>query len=344
MNGIYMFVEDFKYGLAALLESEFSEVNNLFLWMLARFTCGNMDIGPSSTSTAIPDYVFLDILPQIRMFAHHENGRTRELARIILKNIDDNEFFATYDNMISWIKSINLGKQEGDTVTKLQKEQIELYLLLNPEVTLDQILIILKGIEIKPASCLTIIGKLAKVRSENEIARQGAIVLANSIKIIERDTAANSAKSNEENSEISINNKTATKPIFISYCWANKSLVKTMHDILSEKGFGCWIDDGSMKGGSQLFGEIDNGISACKVFISCCSNNYGASVNCKREVNLASERKKLIIPVLIATCDPWPPKGEMGPLLAGTIYIDLSSEEKFRKNIEQLIAAINQSL
>jgi len=217
-------------------------------------------------------------------------------------------------------------------------------LLLNSEVTLDQILTILKGLEIKAASCLKIIGNLVKIRNENDIARKGAIVIANSIKNIERETAADSAKNNEENGEISIDNKTAKKQIFISYCWANKLLVRTLYDILTEKGFGCWIDDGNMRGGSQLFGEIDNGISDCKVFISCCSNNYGLSVNCRREVNLASQRKKLIIPVLISTCDPWPPKGEMGPLLAGTIYIDLSSEEKFRKNIEQLIAAINQSL
>jgi len=99
-----------------------------------------------------------------------------------------------------------------------------------------------------------------------------------------------------------------------------------------------------MQGGSQLFGEIDNGISDCQVFIACCSNNYGASINCKREVNLASDRKKLIIPILVPTCDPWPPKGEMGPLLAGKIYIDLSNEENFNKNVEQLTSALTQSL
>jgi len=112
---------------------------------------------------------------------------------------------------------------------------------------------------------------------------------------------------------------------------------------LTEKGFGCWIDE-SMHGGSQLFAEIDNGISDCNVFISCCSNQYGASVNCKREVSLASDRNKLIIPILVGTCDPWPPKGEMGPLLAGKIYIDLSTEENFTKSIDQLVATLNQSL
>jgi len=123
-----------------------------------------------------------------------------------------------------------------------------------------------------------------------------------------------------------------------------KKSVHRIHDILTEKGFTCWIDDGIIHGGSTLFGEIDNGISDCNVFIACCSNQYGSSVNCKREVTLAYDRKKLVIPILVATCEPWPPKGEMGPLLAGKIYIDLSSEDNFNKNIEPLIAAISQSL
>jgi len=117
-----------------------------------------------------------------------------------------------------------------------------------------------------------------------------------------------------------------------------------MYDILSQNGFTCWIDERTMKGGSQLFAEIDNGISDCQVFVSCCSNNYGSSVNCQRELLLACDRKKLIIPVIVANTDPWPPKGQMGPLLAGKIYIDLSTEEKFDKTIDQLVTTINQSL
>jgi len=99
-----------------------------------------------------------------------------------------------------------------------------------------------------------------------------------------------------------------------------------------------------MQGGSALFGEIETGISNCQVFVACCSNNYGASVNCQRELLLAIARQKYIIPVLVATCEPWPPKGQMGPLLAGKIYIDLSTDEKFENTIEGLITTISQSL
>jgi len=116
-----------------------------------------------------------------------------------------------------------------------------------------------------------------------------------------------------------------------------------MENILKEKGFEYWLDEGQMKGGSQLFEEIDNGISECQTFLACCSTQYGLSVNCQREMLLAIERKKLIIPVLVAPCDPWPPKGQMGPLLAGKLYIDLSNDENFEKNINDLIIAANQT-
>jgi len=147
-----------------------------------------------------------------------------------------------------------------------------------------------------------------------------------------------------DNSTTSKSVSKSTKDVFISYSWANKQIVQKLSNILKERGFNCWIDDNNIQGGSQLFGEIEHGISDCQVFVCCCSNSYGSSVNCQRELLLATERKKLIIPSLISPCEPWPPKGQMGPLLAGKIYVDLSTEEKFEKTVDQLVTAIRQSL
>jgi len=82
------------------------------------------------------------------------------------------------------------------------------------------------------------------------------------------------------------------KSVFISYSWNNKSSVNKLYNVLSEKGFNYWIDERSMQAGAQLFGEIESGISDCEVFIACCSNNYSSSLNCQRELLLASDRKK----------------------------------------------------
>jgi len=277
------------------------------------------------------------------MFAHNENKRMRELAVIILKNVNDNEFLSTFSNIDNWISSLDLGTEGLRIIDRLKRENVQLHYLLNNEITSDQILNIFRGLGFKAGCIFAMMISISKARGNNELARKQATELAVTSYLKEKDVSINSDKDELATSNISDKNITK-KPLFISYCWANKLAVSKIHNILAEKGFGCWIDDNIIQGGSQLFGEIDNGISECQVFISCCSNNYGASVNCKREVNLASDRKKLIIPILVAACEPWPPKGEMGPLLAGKIYINLSNEENFNKNIEQLIAAITQSL
>jgi len=132
--------------------------------------------------------------------------------------------------------------------------------------------------------------------------------------------------------------------VFISYCWANKAAATKLKAGLEMNGIKCWFDDGNMKGGEHLFEAIDKGITSASVIISCLSNQYGASVNCKREVRLAAERKKILIPVLVDVCNPFPPRGDMGPLLAGLIYIDLHEDNLFAINLEQLVSALKQTL
>jgi len=53
-------------------------------------------------------------------------------------------------------------------------------------------------------------------------------------------------------------------------------------------------------------------------------------------------RRKVILPVWVAPVDPWPPYGDMGPLLAGKLYVDLSTEENKLKNQDQLRNAVIQ--
>jgi len=209
--------------------------------------------------------------------------------------------------------------------------------LLDPTVSLDYILAVFNKMNIKSGIVLKMMGSLTKVRNENESAKHQALELVKEIKSNERELATvNISEIQSPNAE--------KKQIFISYSWSNKPSVNKLHIFLKQKLFNCWIDDHQLQGGSELFTKIDAGISDCKVFIACCSNTYGASTNSQRELLLANDRKKLIIPVLVAPCDPWPPKGQTGPLLAGKLYVDLSTDEKFEKTVEQLITTIIQSL
>jgi len=269
------------------------------------------------------------LLQQICALRNHSNKRTRELARILLANIQYTDL--VFENVETWVKSLDLGTYGPKVIEKLRKDNVCLYHLLNLEITLDHVLTILLRLDLMAGCVFSMIASLTQERNKLEIARKRGVEMAihSNLKELEVSVSATSSIVNKK--------ENTNKQLFISYCWANKTMMSRIYDILTNKGLSCWVDDGSMHGGSALFEEIDNGISACQVFISCCSNQYGSSTNCKREINLACDRKKLIIPILIGACDPWPPKGEMGPLLAGKIYIDLSTEENFSKNIENLI-------
>jgi hypothetical protein len=135
-----------------------------------------------------------------------------------------------------------------------------------------------------------------------------------------------------------------TPEVFLSYSWANQDSVKRIKKCLEKEGISCWMDVEAMHGGQSLFAEIDRGVSQCSVFVSCLSPSYETSTNCQREIQLAIDRQKVIIPIWVLSLSQWPPSGSMGPLLAGKLYIDMSNEEKYDENFPHLIHSIRSSL
>jgi hypothetical protein len=335
--------KEFEDGYLVLFASPFIEVITFNLWLFARFSCGIKEITFSS-SDSVPQYIRQHLLLQIRAYYHHPNKRTRELANLILSNIGDNEFLSVLESVPCWVKSLNIQDLKVTIINKLKQEDITLDKLLNPKIDKIELITILNSLGFLKGTILLMIASLTKEREENENAIKQLIKMTCEINAKERKLAVYDMTLKSENLSNDLNLLNKKKSIFISYSWYNKSSVKKLYSILLEKGFNCWIDECSMQAGAQLFSEIESGISDCQVFIACCSNNYSSSENCQRELLLAAARKKLIIPILVGPTEPWPPKGQMGPLLAGKIYIDLFIDEKFGKSVEQLITAISQSL
>ena len=79
--------------------------------------------------------------------------------------------------------------------------------------------------------------------------------------------------------------------------------------------------------GDSLYEKIDSGITACKVVISCVTEKYALSLNCRREVSLANGRNKTIIPLLLERLS-WPPSGPMSMVLTQLAYLDFSQQSK----------------
>ncbi|XP_033738375.1 uncharacterized protein LOC117325953 [Pecten maximus] len=113
---------------------------------------------------------------------------------------------------------------------------------------------------------------------------------------------------------------TKPPPIFLSYQWGHQNEVKLLRQHLLMAGYECWMDVGQMGGGDKLFEKIDNGIRGTKVIICCVSEKYAKSPNCNREVNLAVNLGKPMIPLLMEKMG-WPPQGSMGPIFSEYLFV-----------------------
>ena len=81
-----------------------------------------------------------------------------------------------------------------------------------------------------------------------------------------------------------------------------------------------------MGGGDSLYDKIDRGMRCCKAVISCVTQKYSLSANCRREISLADALKKPVIPVLLEQMK-WPPDGPMSMVFTELLYIDFSESE-----------------
>lgn len=76
-----------------------------------------------------------------------------------------------------------------------------------------------------------------------------------------------------------------------------------------------------MGAGDSLYDKIDRGIRGCKVVLSCVTQKYALSANCRREVSLADALKKPLLPLLLEQMT-WPPPGPMSMAMTQLLYIN----------------------
>eukprot|EP00051_Salpingoeca_urceolata_P024414 m.428872 g.428872 ORF g.428872 m.428872 type:complete len:1367 (-) comp20234_c1_seq4:247-4347(-) len=128
--------------------------------------------------------------------------------------------------------------------------------------------------------------------------------------------------------------------VFVSYCWSDADIARRVAMQIGDH-FPVWLDVEQMQSGENLFAEISEGISKSSVFVCCTSLPYFASTNCQRELALASDWKKPIIPLRVAPMDAWPPKQGNAALLAGKLYIDMSRTKKLGPKIQELVEVLS---
>jgi len=85
--------------------------------------------------------------------------------------------------------------------------------------------------------------------------------------------------------------------IFISYSTLNKDKAAKLAQRLRDAGFLIWMDEANLHAASKWSSEIVRAIEECKVFIILLSPDSFDSHNVIKELSLASEGKKQIIPI-----------------------------------------------
>ena len=87
--------------------------------------------------------------------------------------------------------------------------------------------------------------------------------------------------------------------VFISYAAKDRTRVLDLVDRLRTAGVSVWIDQMGIEGATMWSQEIVAAIRSCKVLILAISENSAGSENVVKEVALASEGRKRILPVYI---------------------------------------------
>jgi TolB-like protein/Flp pilus assembly protein TadD len=85
--------------------------------------------------------------------------------------------------------------------------------------------------------------------------------------------------------------------IFISYSRKDSEHAEQLAELLVSAGLTCWIDKRGIEAATSWSGEITKAITECMAFVVMLSPNSVASSNVRKEVSLASERQKKILPL-----------------------------------------------
>jgi hypothetical protein len=111
--------------------------------------------------------------------------------------------------------------------------------------------------------------------------------------------------------------------IFISYSHQDNAFVTRLTGDLKQHGLDVWIDQSGIRGGDAWRKAIVEGIDTCDAFIAVLSPNYTASRNVAKELSIADEHGKRILPVI---CEPCQISTEMEYPLTGLQWLDFSSD------------------
>ncbi|MEP7236006.1 MAG: TIR domain-containing protein [Ignavibacteriota bacterium] len=112
--------------------------------------------------------------------------------------------------------------------------------------------------------------------------------------------------------------------IFISYSRDDQKQAFSLLNMLRREGYNVWIDQEAIAGASIWSDEIVQNIKSCDIFIALLSTSSVASPNVGKEIGLAAEHGKIILPVEIGVVEL---PGRLEYALAGIQKTEYKNEE-----------------
>jgi hypothetical protein len=109
---------------------------------------------------------------------------------------------------------------------------------------------------------------------------------------------------------------------FLSYSRRDRELIDRFQTVLEQSGVTVWRDTDDIRGGQEWRTSIVAAIHAADVLVLFVSPGSMASVNVRRELTVAEEEGKRIIPVLLL---PTPIPDDFRYSLAGVQYVDVTN-------------------
>ena len=91
--------------------------------------------------------------------------------------------------------------------------------------------------------------------------------------------------------------------VFISYSREDQQQVLSLVEYLRDQGLAVWMDESDIHGATMWTREIVEAIRACDLFVLAVSSHSTGSKNVVKELALASEREKIILPIYLEQCD-----------------------------------------
>ena len=91
--------------------------------------------------------------------------------------------------------------------------------------------------------------------------------------------------------------------VFISYSREDQQQVVKLVDYLRGQGLNIWMDETDIHGATIWTKEIVEAIRAAELFILAISHHSTGSKNVVKELALASEREKIILPIYLEQCE-----------------------------------------